>query len=281
VNVFRRAADVAAALGRPSSEVNKQRRAQAQLTSAINRHLTRGDGTYVDGIDSRGAKTPQASQYANACALAFGVVPPGRRAAVAAYVAGLGMAVPVSSGAEVLKSLAATGRFDDVVRVLTDPTHDGWANVLARGGTFCWEVWEPSDANGDSMSHGWGSNVLVEIQRSLLGVSATSPGYASFAVSPPPTGLDWAGGAVPTPRGTIDVAWRRPTTTSGQYVLDLTVPANASATVHLPAPSAQNVTEGGRPLSAAPGVRVLAATGGVVLAGVGSGQFEFRATTGT
>ena len=49
VNVFRRAGDAAAALGRPASEVNRQRRAQAQLTSAINRHLTRGDGTYVDG----------------------------------------------------------------------------------------------------------------------------------------------------------------------------------------------------------------------------------------
>jgi alpha-L-rhamnosidase len=281
VNVFRRTGDVAAALGRPASEVNRQRRAQTQLTTAINRHLTRGDGTYVDGIDSGGAKTPQASQYANACALAFGVVPSSRRAAVAAYVAGFGMAVPVSSGAEVLKALAATGRFDDVVRILTDASHDGWANVLARGGTFCWEVWEPSDANGDSLSHGWGSNVLVEIQRSLLGVSPTSPGYASFDVSPPPTGLDWAGGAVPTPRGTIAVAWRRPATAGDQYVLDLTVPPNASATVHVPASGATNVTEGGRPLSAAPGVRVLASTGGVVVAGVGSGQYEFRATSGT
>jgi alpha-L-rhamnosidase len=281
VNVFRRAADVAAALGRPASEVTKQRRAQAQLTSAINRYLTRSDGTYVDGIDTKGAKTPQASQYANACALAYGVVPGTRRAALAAYVAGFGMGVPVSSGAEVLRSLAANGRFDDLVRILTDSTQDGWANVLARGGTFCWEVWEPSDANGDSMSHGWGSNVLVEIQRSLLGVSPTSPGYASFDVSPPPTGLDWSGGSVPTPRGKIDVAWHRPTTKGDPYVLDLTVPPNASATVHLPARRASDVTEGGRPLQAEPGARVVSATGGELVAGVGSGQFEFRVTTGT
>jgi alpha-L-rhamnosidase len=200
---------------------------------------------------------------------------------LAAYVAGFGMGVPVSSGAEVLRSLAANGRFDDLVRILTDSTQDGWANVLARGGTFCWEVWEPSDANGDSMSHGWGSNVLVEIQRSLLGVSPTSPGYASFDVSPPPTGLDWAGGSVPTPRGKIDVAWHRPTTKGDPYVLDLTVPPNASATVHLPARRASDVTEGGRPLQAEPGVRVVSATGGELVAGVGSGQFEFRVTTGT
>jgi alpha-L-rhamnosidase len=251
---------------------------QARLTTAVNRRLTRGDGTYVDGIDSGGAKTPQATQYANACALAYGVVPEAHRGAVAAYVAGFGMSVPVSSAVEVLKSLAGNGRFDDMVRVLTDPSHDGWANVLARGGTFCWEVWEPSDANGDSMSHGWGSNVLVAIQEALLGVSPTSPGYASFDVSPPPTGLDWAGGTVPTPRGTIDVAWRRPTPTDVQYFLDLTVPPNASATVRVPAANVGLVTEGGRPISSTPAVRVLTAHTGEVVLQVGSGRFEFRST---
>jgi alpha-L-rhamnosidase len=281
VNVFRRTADVAAALGLPAREVKKYRRLQAQLTSAINRRLTRDDGTYVDGIDSSGNKTPQASQYANACALAYGVVPPDRQAAVAAHVAGFGMGVPVSSATEVLKSLAANGRIEDMVRILTDPAQDGWANVLSRGGTFCWEVWEPTNAHGDSLSHGWGSNVLVEIQRTLLGVTPTRPGYASFAVAPPSAGLDWAGGLVPTPRGTIDVAWRRPTTAGDHYVVDLTVPPNASATVHLPAASAHDVTEGERPLGAAPAVQVLSARAGEVVVGVGSGRFEFRTTTAT
>ncbi len=279
-NVFRRAADAAAALGRPSGEVTRQRRKQAQLTAAINRHLTRPDGTYVDGIDNNGAKMTTASQYANACALAYGVVPQNRRSKVAAYVAGFGMGVPVSSATEVLRGLADNGHVDDMVRILTDPAHDGWANILAQGGTYTWEVWEPSDAAGDSMSHGWGSNVLVEIQQTLLGVRPTSPGYASFDVSPPPSGLDWAGGTVPTPRGTIAVAWRRPASPGSEFVLDVTVPANASATVHLSAAGPHDVTDGGRPLRGAPGIGQVTARQGKVVVGVGAGHYELRAAPG-
>ena len=280
VNVFRRVADVATVLGRPPAEVAGPRRMQAQLTAAVNRHLTKRDGTYIDGIDGTGAKLTSASQYANACALAYGVVPASRRAAVASYVAGLGMAVPVSSATDVLKGLADNGRLDDVVRILTDPVHDGWANVLARGGTYTWEVWEPSDADGDSMSHGWGSNVLVEIQQSLLGVRPTSPGYASFDVTPPLTGLAWAGGTVPTPRGSIDVAWRRPASAGGEFTLDVTVPAGASATASLPASHPRDVTVGGRSLPGAPGVRVLRSGRGHVGVGVGAGRYGCRATAG-
>jgi alpha-L-rhamnosidase len=254
---------------------------QAQLTAAINRHLTRPDGIYLDGIDNSGKKLTTASQYANACALAYGVVPANRRAALATYVAGLGMACPVSSATDVLKGLADNARVDDVIAILTDAVHDGWANILARGGTYTWEVWEPSDADGDSMSHGWGSNVLVEIQQTLLGVVPTSPGYATFDVSPPTTtGLDWAGGSVPTPRGTIDVAWRRPASSGGQFVLDVTVPPNASATVHLSATSARAVTEGGRPVQHASGVKMEKSPPGTVVATVGAGRYEFRVTTG-
>jgi alpha-L-rhamnosidase len=285
VNVFRRTADVAQVLGRPDREVTSQRKLQAQLTTAINRHLTRSDGIYLDGIDDNGKKLTTASQNANACALAYQVVPQSRRATLASYVASLGMDTPVSSATDVLKGLADNARVDDIIGILTDPVHDGWANVLARGGTYTWEVWEPSDADGDSMSHGWGSNVLVEIQQTLLGVAPTSPGYATFAVSPPTTtGLDWAGGTVPTPRGSIEVAWRRPTSPGGQFVLDVTVPPNTSATVTVPAASPGRVTEGGRPLPGAPGVRVPrspAAPHGRVVATVGAGRYEFRATTGT
>ncbi len=280
VNVYRRAAAVATALGRPAREVTAQRKKQVRLTAAINRHLTRPDGTYIDGIDDNRVKLTTASQSANACALAYDVVPQSHRAAVAAYVAGLGMGVPVSSATDVLRGLAENGRVDDMVRILTDPAHDGWANILAQGGTYTWEVWEPSDVAGDSMSHGWGSNVLVEIQQTLLGVRPTSPGYATFDVAPPPSGLDWAGGTVPTPRGTIDVAWRRPSSAGAEFVLDVTVPTNASATVHLPAPSAHDVTEGGRPVHGAAGIRQVTASHGEVVVGVGAGHFELRAAPG-
>jgi alpha-L-rhamnosidase len=228
-NVFRRVADIADALGRPSGGLRAQ---QTALTGAVNRSLTRADGTYVDGLDAGGAQVGTASQDTNAAAIVYGVAPTGRVAAVAAYVAALGMQAPPRTAGEVLEALRIAGRGTDVVTRLTDRNTDGWAKILAEGATFTWEVWQPSDANGDSMSHGWGSNVLVEVQRAILGVVPTAPGYATFTLAPPPSPLRAVSGRVPTPFGPITVVWQR--APSGRWELTLTVPGNATADVTLP-----------------------------------------------
>ncbi len=233
-NVFGRVADVADVLGRPSASLRAR---QAALTGAINRLLARPDGTYVDGIDAHGAQVPTASQDTNAASIVYGVAPPARVGAIAAYVASRGMQAPPRTAGEVLEALHLAGRGADVVTRLTDTRTDGWAKILSEGATFTWEVWAPSDANGDSMSHGWGANVLVEIQRAILGVTPTGPGYATFTVAPPPSSFTSVSGRVPTPRGPIQVTWQRGA--DGRWDLALTVPANAQATVMMaPAPRA-------------------------------------------
>jgi len=275
-NLFRRTADVAQVLGRPSVEVTRQRGRQAALVSALNKHLTRSDGIYVDGLVGRHTPAPRASQEVNACAVVYGVVPARQLTAVAAHVAGLGLHAEPQTAAEVIRTLATVGKFDELLARLTDATTNGWANILARGATFTWEVWQPSDANGDSMSHGWGSNVLVEIQRWLLGVRPTAPGFATFAVSPPPTGPAWVEGTVPTPRGTVAVGWRRAATGGPVTSLDLTVPPNATATVYLAGIRPGAVTESGMPVAQVPGVRVAPSVAGTAVLGVGAGTYHFQ-----
>jgi|HubBroStandDraft_6_1064221.scaffolds.fasta_scaffold35637_2 alpha-L-rhamnosidase len=276
VNVFRRTADVAEALQRPADEIAGQRRRQAAVTRAVNRRLTRSDGTYVDGLMADGTPTPSASQTANACAAFYGVVPARRLGTVARYVSSLGMQAPPQLAAEVLGTMALGGLYGDLVARLTDATTDGWANILSRGGTFTWEVWNPSDLVGDSMSHGWGSNVLVEIQRSLLGVRPTGPGFATFDVSPPAAGLARAEGSVPTPRGMISVTWSRPTAADPGFSVEVTVPTNSTATVTIPADRSSDVTEGGRPADRAVGVRVLGVAEGVARLELGAGTYDLR-----
>lgn len=278
-NVFRRVADIATVLGRPKSEVSKQRRRQRSLLDAINSSLTRVDGIYVDGIQSNGSPTSSATQDPNACALTYSIVPSQYRKAVAAHVASLGMSVEPQTALDVLRALADNGREDDLMALLTDTTHNGWANILARGATFTWEVWQPSDMNGDSMSHGWGSNVLVALQQYLLGVRPTSPGFATFDVTPPKTVLEWANGTVPTLRGTIGVSWRRPGT-AGSYELDVTVPANATATLHVPVASTAALTESGVPVDKAPGVGVIAKGARRTVLRVGAGSYHFVSGSG-
>jgi alpha-L-rhamnosidase len=278
VNVFRRTGAIARILGRPAGEVGEQQRRQAALTAAINRHLTRPDGTYVDGLEDDGSPATTVSQISNSCAAAYGVVPPAHLPAVAAYVTSLGMQAPPQQAAEVLATMAMAGRFDDLVALLVDATGDGWANILARGATFTWEVWNPSDIVGDSMSHGWGSNVLVQIQRWLLGVRPTAPGFAAFEVAPPPTGLTMAQGTVPTPPGTIAVAWTRSAPGRPGFGLDVTVPPNTTARATVPATRADDLTEGGRPLDRASGVSLVDISGGSAQLQLGAGSYQLHST---
>jgi alpha-L-rhamnosidase len=60
---------------------------------------------------------------------------------------------------------------------------------------------------------------------------------------------------------------------------DLEIPANTTATVVLPAASAAALTEGGRPLSASPDVKVLRETAGIVELAIASGHYTFTAAS--
>ena len=274
VNAFNRVAQLADLAG-DTGGAAVQRQRSVQLAAAINDRLTRPDGIYVDGLHANGAQSPHASQEANALALAYGVVPPANIARVAAYVASLGIDVEPNHGLELMRALAVADMPAAMVRTLTDASVPGWANILAAGGTFAWEMWTPSDLIGDSMSHGWGSSALVAMQETLLGVSLMEPGTdgtVRVRVNPPGTGLAAASGSVPTVAGPVAVQWRR---TGTRLRVALSVPANAAAHVAMPASTASHVREGGVPSSSSRGVAVVSESDGTVVLAVGSGTYRF------
>jgi alpha-L-rhamnosidase len=274
VNAFNRVAQLASVAGDAPGAVLWQARA-AQLAASINAALRRSDGVYVDGVLSSGAQSTSASQEANALALAYGVVPAADRAAIGSYVASLGIHLGPNHALELLRGLTAAGMPEAVVRTLTDSSIPGWAHIVAAGGTFTWEVWSPSDLIGDSMSHGWGSSALVAMQETLLGITFRAPnpdGTLRITVAPPVGGLPGASGTVPTASGPVSVDWRR----NGRgMALDLTMPPNLTALVHLPATSASQVREGGVAAGDAAGVAVSSVADGVAVLEVGSGSYRF------
>ena len=276
VNAFTRVAqlaDVAADAGGAALWLARA----AELAAAVNATLRRPDGVYVDGVDADGAQSGSASQEANALALAYGVVPASGLAAVGAHVEGLGIDLGPNHGLELLRGLAAAGLPDAVARTLTNASIPGWAHIVAVGGTFTWEQWSPSDLIGDSMSHGWGSSALVAMQETLLGVTFMAPdqdGTVRLAVTPPRRGLAGATGSVPTIAGPLAVAWERGR--GGRVAVDLSVPANATAVVTVPASGGvSSVREGGIAAERAPGVTVRSVADGVALLSVGSGRYHF------
>jgi alpha-L-rhamnosidase len=271
VNAFARIGQVATLVG-DTAQAAVQASRRAGLAAAVNARLVRADGVYVDGLHADGSLSSHASQQVNASALAYGVVPPSLVKAVGAYVAGLGISVSPDHGLELLRALHAAGLDDDLVALLTNTGIPGWAHIVAAGGTFTWEVWQPSDDIGDSMSHGWGSCALVAMQEVLLGVVPGTPpqgGSTVLDIHPPPGKLN-VSGQVPTVSGTVTVTWHRDEVVTE---LGLVLPPNASARVHMPA---GRLTEGGRPPSHS-SVTLNPATGqGTIL--VPAGSYSFRVT---
>jgi alpha-L-rhamnosidase len=99
-------------------------------------------------------------------------------------------------------------------------------------------------------------------------------------ISPQPGGdLSHASAEYTSLWGTISSAWR---IEEGVFILNVTLPANLTATVKLPTSAATAITENGVPLNTTADVRVLAhvpeATG--IAFEIGSGTYEFRCPLG-
>ncbi|GCF15857.1 alpha-rhamnosidase [Haloarcula mannanilytica] len=283
-----RAADIAAALDRPECEQAHYRDRRRDLRDAIDAHLRRGD-RYVDGCDAADAST-STSQHASALPLAFDLVPKAHVDTVADRVAADGMKMGPMTVRWLLGALATADRPEAVVDLVTDAETDGWANILAQGGTFTWESWRcrdpslPADhRHNRSESHAMGSTVLVSILRTLLGVRPDGIAGEHVEIRPPATGLTSASGQMPTERGTVEVAWTHEANEtpadSPKFRLETTIPWNTSATVALPTRERDaTVTADGEPIQS--GMRATALADGITSVQDGK-RFEVDLTSGT
>jgi Bacterial alpha-L-rhamnosidase C-terminal domain len=112
------------------------------------------------------------------------------------------------------------------------------------------------------------------MQEDLLGVNVTAPGASRIEIrTPAVTPMRMSGVAV-TQRGRVPISWER--AGPGRFSLDVTIPANVEATIHIPAPSVAAVSDGHAALAADPGVSGAREFGREVIVTAGSGHYEFR-----
>ena len=274
IDAFRRVAQIAEQLGRPASDAQGQLALADRVARAIHTRLTRPDGVLIDGLEPNGRPSTHASQHANAFALEYGLVPPAQVKTVADYVVSLGNAMGVSDFSDLLDGLHAAGRDDELVTAITDPNRPGYAQILAEGATFTWEAWDARQT-GDSESHGFGAGVLPVLEEKILGVTITSAGAARVDIRTPAIQMR-ADGVAATQRGPIPISWTRGA--NGRFSLDVTIPANVVATVHIPAAVASTIHESGRALKGDPGVTTIHSAGGETVVTLGSGHYSFSSS---
>jgi alpha-L-rhamnosidase len=73
-------------------------------------------------------------------------------------------------------------------------------------------------------------------------------------------------------RGRIETAWKK---SGDKLTLNVTIPANTTATVLIPAKSADAITESGKPLAKSPGVKFLRMDGDRAVLEVEAGNYRF------
>ena len=111
--------------------------------------------------------------------------------------------------------------------------------------------------------------------RTIIGLNNDDlhPGYEHFILRPHPGGgLTWARGSYDSIRGRIESSWRL---VDGKMEFAVTIPANTSATVFMPAKDASDVQESGKPAKSSVGVQFLRMEDGAAVFLVQSGKYRF------
>jgi len=100
-----------------------------------------------------------------------------------------------------------------------------------------------------------------------------APGFKHFTIAPQVVGdLTSARGEYDSIRGKIVSDWR---VVKGEFILNLTIPANTTATVSLPIANQDQVCENGKPMALAEGVKFLRVEPGRCVLEAGSGSYRF------
>jgi alpha-L-rhamnosidase len=216
-------------------------------------------------LDTEAGSYGSGSQASNALPLAAGMVPEEHREAVVgalrADIAERGD--HLSTGEIGLRALfdvlGEAGDAETVLAMAENPTAPSYAAMLASGATTLPEFW---DGRG-SQNHFMMGAIDDWSYRYLAGIRPTSPGFRTFVVAPlVPDGLDHVRASWESPYGTIRSAWRK--ARGGRLEMDVTVPVNTRAEVHVPGDG--QVSVDGRP----------AGSGEDVVLELGSGTYEIE-----
>jgi alpha-L-rhamnosidase len=177
------------------------------------------------------------------------------------------------SSIELLLALSNSGYDADAAEMLNQREKPSWG-YMADNGTTLWEAFNANTENL-SLNHWTHSAVSEWLWRNVAGLNPEEqhPGYQSFTLSPHPTReVSWCRASYDSIHGRIICNWR---CDGGKFEMDTTIPANTTATVIVPAPAPDLVSESGRPAGQSEGVTLLRTGPGMVAFHVGSGSYRF------
>ena len=147
-----------------------------------------------------------------------------------------------------MKELVKRGYAEKAFELLETTNFPSWGYSIEQGATSIWERWDGyvkgrgfQGAGMNSFNHYAFGAIGEWMYEHILGIQPDndSPGFKHFNLKPLPGGtLTWAEGEYHSISGTIAVRWEKK---ENQFEYHFTIPANTTATVHIPSKSAELV----------------------------------------
>lgn len=179
-----------------------------------------------------------------------------------------------------LPTLTDMGRSDIAYRMIQNTTYPSWGYSIEQGATTIWERWNSyskdkgfGDVKMNSFNH-YSLGACGEwMFRSMLGIETDGAGFKKITMKPElGEGITWAKGHYDSIQGRISSDWKIENKT---FHWNITVPANTTATVYVPAKDAAAVTESGKAAAEAEGVKFLRMENDRAVYQVAAGSYGF------
>jgi alpha-L-rhamnosidase len=140
-----------------------------------------------------------------------------------------------------MRGLTDNGRADLAYEIAASRDYPGWGYMVANGATTIWELWNGNTANPSMNSHNHVmllGDLLVWYYENLAGIKSHDA-FKDIIMKPVPVnGLDEVNASFHSMYGDIRSHWKK---TPGSFTWDISIPANTTATVYIPAKSAKDV----------------------------------------
>ncbi|MEI6075710.1 MAG: family 78 glycoside hydrolase catalytic domain [Verrucomicrobiota bacterium] len=180
-----------------------------------------------------------------------------------------------------MQTLTDVGRPDVAWTIATQTNRPSWGYMMSKGATTIWERWD-MDTRGPGMNSEalliLAGNLDAWFYQTLAGLNydPQQPGFKHIVIHPNLLGdLNWVEAHFDSPYGRIVSDWKR----RGEKLnLKVTIPANTTATIYVPAKSTDSVTESGKPAVRAEGVTAQHFANGYAALEVGAGKYQFDST---
>ncbi|NCU02460.1 MAG: family 78 glycoside hydrolase catalytic domain [Chitinophagaceae bacterium] len=234
---------------------------------------------------------PKLKQYsnntvtANLLPLYFGICPDSLRTAVfekiriKVHVENHGHISTGLIGSQwIMRGLTEYGYPDLAYIMASNKTYPSWGYMAENGATTIWELW-----NGNTADPGMNSqnhvmllgDLLTWYYENLAGIrtNKTDVAFKKIIMKPVlPAGLDFVKASYNSFHGLIKSEWNNST---DKFEWKISIPANTSATVYIPANSVQEITESGLSIANSKDIKFLKEDDGAVVLEIASGNYTF------